>query len=65
MLGLTRCNSYNIVPMYNAMKDHVADVEAALYDVRDLLRQQNQDGSWQVEFGQIVQDVLRQDSGWE
>lgn len=50
--------------MYSSLKDHVIDVENALSDVRSLLAQQAHEG-WETEFADIVQDVLRQDSGWE
>ena len=59
--------------MYDSMEQEVRlgcnltqmeDVAAALDDVRDMLKSQSRDASWQAEFTAIVQDVVKEDAGW-
>lgn len=46
------------------MLTQMDDVAAALDDVRDMLKSQSMDASWQAEFAAIVQDVVKEDAGW-
>ena len=49
----------------------VAEVERALEDVRELLSQNDANGSgdagssWKTEWTTIVQDVVEKDAGWK
>jgi hypothetical protein len=51
--------------VYTSLLAAVSEVEHALSDVHDLLRTRSGNQEWQREWTEIVQDVLRKDSGWE
>jgi len=50
--------------MFSSLLSAVSDVESALSDVQELL-QQGSGTQWENEWNDIVQDVLKKDSGWE
>lgn len=58
-------NSVNMPSLYKAMCDKVVEVEAALYDVRDMLSAGGADDTWKQEWVNIVQDVVKHDAGWK
>ena len=51
--------------MYESLLDAVSDIEYVISDVHDLLRTRSGNPEWQREWAEVVQDVLRKDSGWE
>ena len=70
------CNAVNLSSLYAAMCDKVAEVEAALEDVRELLSRGRADPGagvanasdgqdWRREWTSIVQDVVEKDAGWK
>jgi hypothetical protein len=59
------CNSVNLLSMYNAICRRVLDVERELRDVRELLSSNAENREWEVEWMNIVQDVLEKDAGWK
>ena len=62
------CNSVNLPSLYDSMCAKVAEVEAALEDVKELLSQ-GPDADfpevWQREWVNTVQDVVKMDAGWK
>ncbi|UZJ55323.1 hypothetical protein CBS101457_004643 [Exobasidium rhododendri] len=62
------CNSTNIASMYRAICKEVEQVEEALVDVREMMKQQYGDDSdktdWRFEWTETVQKVLIANSGW-
>ncbi|KAI0083456.1 hypothetical protein BDY19DRAFT_978550 [Irpex rosettiformis] len=69
------CNSVNLPMLYASMCDKVVEVERALDDVREMMMMMASSsskgpgstdgpGSWQQEFTKVVQDVVKQDAGW-
>ncbi|KAL4251156.1 tRNA wybutosine-synthesizing protein 4 [Abortiporus biennis] len=59
------CNSNNISSMYTSMCEKVEEVEQALEDVKELLSSGNPNSDdWRDEWVTIVQDVVKQDAGW-
>lgn len=63
-LSIDRCNLNNLPSMFSSLLSAVSDVESALSDVQELL-QQGSGTQWENEWNDIVQDVLKKDSGWE
>ncbi|KAF8509976.1 hypothetical protein JB92DRAFT_2728861 [Gautieria morchelliformis] len=59
------CNINNLPSVYASLLAAVSEVEHALSDVHDLLRTRSGNQEWQREWTEIVQDVLRKDSGWD
>lgn len=59
------CNSVSLPPMYDAICRRIVDVERELEDVRELLSSNAQNQEWEVEWMNIVQDVLEKDAGWK
>ena len=60
------CNSVNLLSMYDAICRRIVDVERELEDVRELLSSNAQNNQeWEVEWMNIVQDVLEKDAGWK
>lgn len=60
------CNSVNLPQLYKSMCDEIVEVEKALYDVRDMLRElHGDDATWKKEFTKVVQDVVQKDAGWK
>ncbi|KAF8591722.1 Clavaminate synthase-like protein [Ramaria rubella] len=59
------CNINNLSSMYASLLTAVSDVESALSDVHDLLRTRSGKPEWQREWTDVVQDVLKKDSGWD
>lgn len=51
--------------MYTSLLEAISDVEDALSDVHDLLRTRSGNPEWVKEWVEVVQTVLRTDSGWE
>jgi len=51
--------------MYAAICRRIVDVERELEDVRDLLSSNAGNQGWEVEWMDIVQDVLEKDAGWK
>ena len=49
------------------MCDKVVEVESALEDVSDMLRDShpNNEKAWKSEFCSVVQDLVQQDAGWK
>ncbi|KAI0695229.1 hypothetical protein BC835DRAFT_1273609 [Cytidiella melzeri] len=61
------CNSVNLPSLYTSMCDKVVEVENALDDVREMLMRpakHTNSTSWRREFTIVVQDVVKQDAGW-
>lgn len=58
-------NSVNLPSMYDAICRRILDVELELEDVRELLSSNAQNQEWEVEWMNIVQDVLEKDAGWK
>ncbi|KAI0077514.1 Clavaminate synthase-like protein [Panus rudis PR-1116 ss-1] len=59
------CNSVNLPSLYASMCTKVVEVENALEDVRELLSSQaHESNEWKAEWVQIVQNVVKQDAGW-
>jgi len=58
------CNSVNLPSMYAAICRRIVDVERELEDVRELLSSNPENEEWEVEWMDIVQDVLEKDAGW-
>lgn len=65
MLKSSRCNVNNLPSMYTSLLEAISDVEDALSDVHDLLRTRSGNPEWVKEWVEVVQTVLRTDSGWE
>ena len=59
------CNSVNLASMYDAICRRIVDVERELEDVRELLSSNAKNQEWEVEWMNIVQDVLEKDAGWK
>ena len=59
------CNSVNLPSMYAAICRRIVDVERELEDVRGLLSSNAKNQEWEVEWMNIVQDVLEKDAGWK
>lgn len=59
------CNSVNLPSMYAAICHRIVDVERELEDVRELLSLNPENREWEVEWMDIVQDVLEKDAGWK
>jgi len=59
------CNSVNLPSMYDAICRRIVDVERELEDVRELLSSHAENREWEVEWMNIVQDVLEKDAGWK
>jgi hypothetical protein len=51
--------------MYASLLVAIYAVEEALSDVYDLLRTRSGNPEWEKEWAEVVQNVLRSDSGWE
>lgn len=51
--------------MYVAICHRIVDVERELEDVRELLSSNATTNEWEVEWMDIVQDVLEKDAGWK
>jgi hypothetical protein len=51
--------------MYDAICRRIIDVERELEDVREILSSNAQNQEWEVEWMNIVQDVLEKDAGWK
>jgi hypothetical protein len=51
--------------MYDAICSRIVDVERELADVRQLLSSNAKNNEWEVEWMDIVQDVLEKDAGWK
>ena len=59
------CNSVNLPSMYHAICSRIVDVERELEDVRELLSSNARNQEWEVEWMNVVQDVLEKDAGWK
>ena len=59
------CNSVNLPSIYEAICRRIVDVERELEDVRELLSSHAENQEWEVEWMNIVQDVLEKDAGWK
>ncbi|PVG00504.1 Clavaminate synthase-like protein [Serendipita vermifera] len=72
VLNLTFCisinhnwsNAHNLQSMYQAMVQATKRVEHSIEDVKELLQKQHPQG-WEEEWTTVVQDLLRQDAGWD
>ena len=51
--------------MYAAICRRIIDVERELEDVKELLSSNVENQGWEVEWMNIVQDVLEKDAGWK
>jgi len=51
--------------MYAAICRRIIDVERELEDVKELLSSNVENQEWEVEWMNIVQDVLEKDAGWK
>lgn len=51
--------------MHDAICRRIIDVERELEDVRELLASNAENREWEVEWTNIVQDVLEKDAGWK
>ncbi|KIJ34930.1 hypothetical protein M422DRAFT_181471 [Sphaerobolus stellatus SS14] len=59
------CNINSLPSMYTSLLSAVSDVEEALSDVKELLQTQTENTNWEKEWNDIVQDILKKDSGWD
>ncbi|KAF8519376.1 Clavaminate synthase-like protein [Hysterangium stoloniferum] len=59
------CNINNLPSIYKSLLSATADVKYALSDVHELLRTRSDNPNWEREWSDIVQDVLKKDSGWD
>lgn len=59
------CNSVNLLSMHDAICRRIIDVERELEDVRELLSSNAENQDWEVEWMNVVQDVLEKDAGWK
>lgn len=59
------CNSHNLTSMYYSMVDAVNRVERSIDDVKGLLQKRLPADEWEAEWRRVVQELLKQDAGWE
>ncbi|GAA97942.1 uncharacterized protein L969DRAFT_96318 [Mixia osmundae IAM 14324] len=57
-------NSYCLTNVCRAIIDKVEEVQLALADVKDLLETRSGDPNWQLQWHEVVQRLVEQDSGW-
>ncbi|KAG8831819.1 hypothetical protein FRC17_002524 [Serendipita sp. 399] len=73
VLNLTFCisinhnwsNSHNFESMYHSMIDATQRVEESIQDVKELLQKRASPDQWEEEWHTVVQDLLKQVSGWD
>ena len=61
------CNSINLIQMFNCMKESVKETEDALGDVKEVLERRkkiDKEMDLEMEWNEIVQDVLIKNVGW-
>ncbi|KAM0792057.1 hypothetical protein ACM66B_004763 [Microbotryomycetes sp. NB124-2] len=59
------CNAHNVQTMYRAMLKQVEECREAIADVKTMLRDGRKEEDWKYEWVRCVQDLVRQDAGWE
>lgn len=61
------CNSINLIQMFNCIKESVKETEDALCDVKEVLERRkkiDKEMDLEMEWNEIVQDVLIKNVGW-